>query len=530
NRGLQAIEGLNLNVRATDLNLQQLPAALPDAVKLAGRADFDGRIAGTPTAPNVNGNLRLRNFVAGGLAFEPLLAGTVNVNPEQGVNLQLNGTEDRINVALASNYQPISFLVRTRGAVATGTRSGQELLVSVQNFPIDTIKTLAPTTPIASQPVSGRLSGELAVNLNTYGVSGNVAIANPIFASLKGDSFTGAFQYTNGVITLTDGQFKQGENQYLLSGNITQTPNGPQFQAQLQVAQGELKEVLTALQIFDLRDLTRGFSAPVFGKAADVEVTQVGLPEAPLQTQLRRLSEIEALITQEREQREANSPLPDIAEAKGQFTGTVSVVGSLASGITTEFDIEGQNWEWGPYSTKKVIAQGNFKDGTLTLLPLRFESDNSLLSYSGTIGGDEQSGQLQLRNIPIAQLTEVLKLPPAIGFTGSLDATATLSGSIKNPQARGELSLTDATINQTPVQSAQGSFSYNNARLNFGSNVLIAKTDPITIDGSIPFKLPFAAVEPTNNQLSLNIDVQNEGLAFLNLLSGGQVSWVNGAG
>ncbi len=530
NRGLQAIEGFNLNVRASDLNLQQLPAGLPNAVKLAGRADFDGRIAGTPTAPNVNGNLRLRNFVAGGLAFEPLLAGTVNVTPGQGVNLQLSGTEDQINVALAPNYQPISFLVRAKGAVATGTRSGQELLVSVQNFPIDTIKTFAPTTPIASQPLSGRLSGELAVNLNTYGISGSVAIANPIFGSLKGDSFTGTFQYANGVVVLKDGQFKQGDNQYLLSGNITQTPKGPQFQAQLKVAQGELKDVLTALQIFNLSDLSRGFSAPVFGKAADVEVTRVGMPEAPLQTQLRRLSEIEALITQEREQREANSPLPDIAEAKGKFTGTVSVVGSLASGITAEFDIEGQNWQWGSYSAKQVIAQGNFNNGILTLLPLRFQSDDSLLSYSGTIGGDTQSGQLQLRKIPIAQLGEALKLPPAIGFTGSLDATALLSGSLKNPQARGEVSLTDATINQTPVQSAQGSFSYNNARLNFGSNVLIAKTDPISIDGSIPFKLPFAAVEPTNNQLSLNIDVHNEGLALLNLLSGGQVSWVNGTG
>ncbi|HAA27254.1 MAG TPA: hypothetical protein DCE56_05695, partial [Cyanobacteria bacterium UBA8553] len=530
NRGLQAIEGLNLNVRATDLNLQQLPAALPDAVKLAGRADFEGRIAGTPKAPNVNGNLRLRNFVAGGLKFEPLLAGTVNANPGQGVNLQLNGTEDRINVALAPNYQPTSFLVRTKGAVATGTRSGQELLVSVQNFPIDTIKTFAPTTAIASQPLSGKLSGELAVNLNTYGVSGNVAIANPLFASLKGDSFTGTFQYANGVVALTDGIFQQGDSQYLLSGNITQTPKGPQFNAKLDVAQGELKNVLTALQIFDLRDLTRGFSIPAVGKLGNVDIARVGIPEAPLQTQLELFSKIDALITQEREQRKANSPLPDIAEAKGQFQGSVTVAGSSASGITANFDIKGQNWEWGVYSAKEMTAQGNFKDGILTLLPLRFESDNSILSYSGTIGGDAQSGQLQLRQIPIAQLNEALKLPPAIGLTGFLNATATLSGSIKNPQARGEVSLTNATINQTPVQSAFGSFSYNNARLSFGSNVLIAKTEPINIDGSIPFKLPFADVEPTNNQLSLNIDVQNEGLTFLNLLSGGQVSWVNGAG
>jgi translocation and assembly module TamB len=135
-----------------------------------------------------------------------------------------------------------------------------------------------------------------------------------------------------------------------------------------------------------------------------------------------------------------------------------------------------------------------------------------------------------LRNIPIAQLEAVLNLPPAVGFTGLLNATATLAGSLSNPQARGELTLTDATLNQTPVQSAQGSFSYNNARLNFGSTVLVAETDPLNIGGSVPYKLPIASVKPANNQLSLNIDVQNEGLALLNLLTRRQVTWVNGTG
>jgi translocation and assembly module TamB len=537
NSGLQAIRSFNLNVRAEDLNLQQLPAALPKSVNLAGRADFDGRIAGTPTAPNVNGDLRLRDFVAGGLEFEPLLAGRVSAVPGQGVNLQLRGTQDQINVALGANYQPVSFLVQTQEAIASGTRQGELLLVNAQDFPIDIIKQLAPLpTAIASQPLSGRLSGNLAVNLNTYGISGDVAIANPILGSLRGDSFTGTFQYANGVVALrdgefkqSDGEFKQDESKYLLSGSLTQTPNGPQFQAQLQVAQGQLQDVLTALQLFDFSDLSRGFNAPVYGKASNVTVVTAGLPEAPLQTQLRRLSEVEALIRQ-REEREDASPLPKLEEATGSFTGTVNVVGSLASGINAEFDIQGEDWKWGAYSANQVIAQGNFQDGVLTLLPLRFQSEDSVASFTGNIGGDAQSGQLQLRNIPIAELQAALKLPPAVGFTGLLNATALLSGSLSNPQARGEVTVIDATLNQTPVKSALGSFSYANARLNFGSTILLAETDPLNINGSVPYKLPIASVEPANNQLSLNIDVQNQGLALLNLLSNGQVTWVNGSG
>ncbi len=537
NQGLQAIRSLNLNVQAQDLDLNQLPITLPNGVNVAGRADFAGTIAGTPTAPNVNGNLQLRDFVAGGLTFESPLTGPVSAVPGQGVNLQLTGANDRIQVALGSNYQPVSFDIRRGEIAASGTRQGEVLLVNAEKFPISLIKSLAPLPPaIARQPLSGDLSGNLSVNLNTYGISGDIAIANPILGTLRGDSFAGTLQYSDGKVALTNGSFKQGESEYLISADLTQTPRGPEFQATLNVNQGKLENVLTALQLFDITDLTRGFNAPTYGKAdlitGDVSA---GLPQAPLQAQLRRLSEIEALL-QQRQEEEANAVLPPLTEAKGEFSGTLNVSGSLASGINADFDIKGQDWEWGPYGANQVIAQGKFQNGVLNLLPLRFQSGESYANFSGTLGGETQSGQLQLQNIPIEQvqtfLSRATTVPPnLIGFTGFLNATATVSGSINNPQARGVITLTDATLNQTPVQSAQGTFSYNDARLNFSSNILLAQSnDPLNIGGRIPYKLPFASVAPTDNQLALNINVKNEGLALLSLLSGGQVTWVDGTG
>ena len=124
-----------------------------------------------------------------------------------------------------------------------------------------------------------------------------------------------------------------------------------------------------------------------------------------------------------------------------------------------------------------------------------------------------------------------MELPPAIGFDGLINATATLSGGISNPQARGELRISDATLNQQDVEEVKGGFNYSNARLNFGSTIrLVADAEPLSIEGSIPYKLPVATVEPESKNLSLNIDVENEGLALLNLLVGRQVAWVNGEG
>jgi len=532
NAGLQAIQGFDLNVQATDLNLQQLPATLPNAVNLAGRADFSGRIAGTPTAPNLNGELQLRNFVAAGLTFKPLLVGNVNAVPGQGVNLQLidptdqSPTADKIVVALGSDYRPVSFDVRAQGAGATGTREGEELVVNVAEFPIELLKKLAPVPPvIATQPLSGVISGNLNVNLNTFDVAlNNVELNGAIFAQARGDRSPGV------------------NSRYVLSGKIARTVSGPQFQSvKLYVdpeKPGELQTLIAALEVFDLFKANSSFDAT----KGNLAVAPILFPNETLQTQLERLSEIKAL-EQQRELREAASPLPSLAEVRGRFSGIVTLNGSLASGISTQVNIQGENWEWGSSEENQtsyklnavsVIGEGSFQNGIATLLPLRIQSGDSVISYSGSFGGDAQSGQLRLEKIPIDQLQLALQRIPNIpqallGFTGLLNATATLSGSINNPQARGDVTI-DPDSNQAQVQRVQGGFSYANARLNFGSTIQVAGAESSTINGSIPYKLPVATVAPADNKLSLNINVQNQGLVLLNLLSGGQVSWIDGTG
>ena len=91
------------------------------------------------------------------------------------------------------------------------------------------------------------------------------------------------------------------------------------------------------------------------------------------------------------------------------------------------------------------------------------------------------------------------------------------------------MQLVNGTLNQNEVESALASFSYANARFSFGSNVAIAGPEPITISGSIPLQLPFASVKPDSNQIRLDVDVQDQGLALLNLFTN-QVAWEGGEG
>ena len=521
NVDIQRISQLPALQRFQELGIKgRITANLNVATKLT---TFD------PKAVQVSGQLRLENFAAEKLTFEPILTGEIQVNPGEGVNLRLAGVQDRIELALSPSYKPESFAVRLGDAIANGTTQGDRLQVTTAKIPISLIKSFAPLPDnIASQPLSGLLSGNFDINLASRNIIGqNVQIDQPIIASIKGDKLVGNFSYINGVAKLTDGEFQQGDNRYFLNGSVTPTAQGPEFQGQLKVAKGEVQDLLTALQIFELQDLISGFKSRTYGSAANLQPADRGLPDAPLIDQLRRLSEIETLVEQQIAKRE-DSPLPELRDLSGAFSGEVNIAGSLNSGIRASFAIDGKNWEWDEYQADQVVVQGSFDKGVLTFLPLRIQTDESLVAFSGTVGSGEQSGQLRIQNFPVEVLNDFVDVP--VDITGKLNASATIAGNLENPRSRGEISIVEGTLNQTAIQVAQGSFSYDDARLNFYSTAVVSGTQPLRIDGSIPYKLPFATKLPTSNEISVNMNVENEGLALLNLLSRGQVAWVNGEG
>ncbi|MBV8884880.1 MAG: translocation/assembly module TamB domain-containing protein, partial [Chroococcidiopsidaceae cyanobacterium CP_BM_RX_35] len=530
------------SVTANQVNLEPLAAvaltsrfgkngSLPD---IRGRLNANVNFSSSLSTLNLSGvsasgQLRLQDLAAGGLAFDPVLSGNVNLSPGQGANLQLAGAKDQISLVLSPNYKPVSFLFQLGSAIATGKTSGEILQVTASNFPLSIFKAVAPLPPIlAAQPVSGILDANVGLNLNTYAADGNLAIARPGIGTFIGDQFTAQFRYANGGETLANGVLTQGPvTRYTLAGSLNQTSNGPQFQVALKIAQAQVQTLLTSLQLYKIQDFKRGLAVPTYAKADAVTTTAVGSSQASLLTQLNRYSEIKILQQQLLAQQQA-SPLPPLSDFRGTIDGELSANGSLKTGVAAKFNLLGSNWQWGTYVFNPVIARGSFNNGVLTILPFRINSNLGQVAFVGQVGGPDQSGQLRVRNFPIGILNQFVKSLP-ISVAGLLNATATVAGSQKNPQAIGEIDLTGATLNQQPINSATTSFSYNNARLNFDSSVVVANShSPIQINGSIPYALP-SGVKPNNDQISLNVNVQNQGLGLLNVLTN-QVAWEGGQG
>ena len=536
--GTPQIGNFDLTVAAQDLNLRSLPLNLPNNIALAGRADFSGRVSGTLTNPNVNGQLELRNLVVNNLAFESPLRGNIQTGEGRGVGLDLAGTRDRIAVQLDRNNRPETFLIQRDGAVAEGRRQGDELIANVRNLPIELVRNTVPLPPaLANQQVSGTVSGNFALNLNDFSVSGNnVALSNAQIGKLTGYQIAGgSFNYRNGRLEITGGELQRGDSRYAFTGRLIQTPAGPEFDGRVQVTQGDIQEVFKVARLFNLLDFQQG-RGQGYARAAVVQLPSVGVPGETLQNQLRRFSEIEALRQQQSEIARQGSPLPtldDLENLTGTFSGSIEVANASPSGLRNlrlSYNLQGQNWRLDEYRIKldRVIAQGSFANGIFTVSPLRIETDRSLLAFSGNLGLQQQAGQLEVRNFPVAVLRNFVPLP--FDLTGNLNANARLSGNLANPQVSGDLELVGGTLNQTQVQSARAEFDYNNARLDFQSQVLVAGPEPINIRGSVPYELPFAAVKPDSDRITLNVSLQNEGLALLSLLTRRQVEWVSGIG
>ncbi|MEH2405688.1 translocation/assembly module TamB domain-containing protein [Nostoc sp.] len=531
--GIPEITALNLNVQAQNYNLKQLPINLPNQVAVAGRVDFNGQITGKLPLPNVVGQINLRDLVVQDIAFEPLLTGNINSAQGRGLNLNLAGNSvdpkgllgrDRLAFNLDANNRPKSFLVKWQQASATGNVQGNDWALKVANFPLQILNlTPPPITRLGAGKIAGLLTGDLLFNQQTLAATGNLAIANPQIGRVKGDRIAAQFRYGNGKATLASSEFVKGKSSYALVGTFAQTPKGPQLQGKFNVNQGEIQDVLAIAQVYDLQNL-QGGSAPIYGTAADLTTNPQGVQNQTLLTQIQRFSEIEALVAEQEQQRLDSTPIPDLADLKGTFNGEVAVNTATANGLSVDFNLNGQNFAWGKkeernrfYTADQVIAEGNFENGVLSLRPLRLESKNRLIAFTGNIGGDEQSGQLRVNNFPVQVLDNFVKLP--VGITGNLNGTAALAGSIANPQSRGELQITEGKLNQNKIESATASFSYANGRLNFSSAVAVAGPKPVDITGSIPYKLPFATVAPDSEQISLDMKLENEGLALLNALT-----------
>jgi translocation and assembly module TamB len=499
-----------------------------------GTANFSGNVRGAVTSPRVEGNLQLANLKFNRVAFESRLAGPLSFDLKQGLNLDLQGNSDRIAARLDSRFQPLAFDVKLEEATATGKRSSRSnsLDVVIENLPMALLGSLA-----GQSNVDGKLSSQLVVSLGKNpSVVGDVAIARLRYGRAQAEQLVAKVNYANGYANITNGKAilsgdGQGQGEYTF--NLAVAPQAEtQVKGQVKAVNGNIQDIFTALQWFDFNSLAQGLAAPKYAKAADVQpLKPIGVESSPLYKQLEYFSQLNARIDQQETiAANSNNNLPPLAEFKGQIDGTIDFASSKSSGLGVSFDINGKQWEYGKLAVDDVRGKGQFRNNELKLDKLRFSSGDSFGQIvDAKIGLLGQSGKVELSNFPIESLRSLpifTNIP--VDVTGNANGTATIGGNLFNPKAVGQITLADATINRQSLESVGGTFDYNGGRFKFTSLVRVGGKEPLNISGDIPYRLPFALVSG-GSDLKLDIDVKDEGLAFINILNQ-PVRWQDGKG
>lgn len=526
---LPEITAWDFDVQLADFDLQALNGLSPSETlpPLQGFLDFVGQLRGTPTQPDLQGEIALRDTALGSFSLASDVRGPVAFAPSQGVRLNLTGDNTRLQLETAPDWLPTVVLFENRDVIARANRRGDWLSGEISNFPLQ-ILGLQPVREPNLGLLSGTLNSEFAVNLrdrNHPEGRAHFAIARPALGHLSATAFEGQVSLFDQTLRLSDATLTLPNSQFDLMVDVDlQAPIA--VAANLSTTDARLEDVLTALQLYDWSDLQRGFNADVFGTAADIGVLAIGQPDAPFPEQMdaaraarQRQDEWEVAQAQRR--------LPALADLTGAFSADIALTAGEAQFPTLDFQITGQDWAWGTAAfPNEFLAQGSLRDEVLTLAPVRFIAGEAIAHLSGQFATDQLNTQLRLTDLPLAPLARWLESP--LPVDGKVNAIADLTGTLYNPTLRGTLATDAFQVNDYPL-ALDTQFQYQNAWLRFDGSLQGTDTAPLSLQGQVPYALPFMTVQPSSDQLLIQATLPSDGFDLLDVLSP-YVVWQGGEG
>lgn len=437
-----AIQAMDLVVQANEDLSTLLPALqaaqIASSANLSGLARFTGRLTGSPTEPRLNGQLQIDRLALNQFQFEPSLAGAVQFTAA-GLQLDLKGQKDRIQGWVDRPFQTVAVQLQANQATLQGRYQQGRLTGTVSQLPLRSVYQLAQI-PAEQQWMDGLLSGQFNFGLsdNPQGVA-QIRVTQPAIGTFQSrqqqgheqDQLTGTLQYRDRLATLQDGQFQFSDSLYRFNGQVSMVNDSP-LNAEISVDEGK---------IHDLHQM----------------LTAVQHPDPNMATSLGHL-----------------------ASLQGQFAAKAVLSGSLRSGISTRFEMQGQDWVWQQYSIQKITATGQYDGQQLELYPLQLQglayvnhqgqltqNPAAQIQLTGKYGSASKTGQIQLTHLPIAAVPKWMNTD--VDIKGELNAAATVTGKFNEMAIAGEIKLNQLQVKKIALPETQLGFQYQGDRLKITS-------------------------------------------------------------
>ncbi|MEO1685808.1 MAG: translocation/assembly module TamB domain-containing protein [Cyanobacteria bacterium J06631_12] len=548
------VDTFDLDVALQAVDLQPfnsfIPATFEAYGEIAGQTSFDGELFGTPDNPQLEGIASLDNLAVNELLFEDL-SGPVALSLLGRSRVDLQGEQNRIQLALQSSaiegyrqrtLPELSFEVRNQEFVAKGFGEDRQLFAEVEQLPLSALN-VRPAAEYGLGTVAGLLDASVSVDFSDFSnpeAAGTVQVLEPALDPVDAERFSAEFAFADGTATVEQGELLFDDSRYLLTGSASLAPT-VQYAGELTIAEGRIEDLIAIAEQLDLSALGLADLSGASGSAADLETRPVGLPAGSFLTRLESFGAFLAANPPE-ERQPGELAAPPLDEIAGEFTGEIVVAGELPGGTaesanilnstTADFDLQGEGWTWGVYSPdNEFTLSGGIQNGAVTIDSRFASADDTAVTLAGTGSMERLRGQLVVDGLPVEIAELFYPLPAQV--EGSLSAETTFRGSLENPVVVGEATVANGRVNGQPIETVGANFDYRNALLRLDSEVALTEQTgrtPITVDGTVPYALPFATVRPRTEQISLKAVVPNNNLEIVNALTNNQVQWQSGQG
>ena len=625
-----SLNGLDvIPLLSDDDSVRNLSKSAGEAVRLRvnGRVKLEGDVTkDAGSGPHFSGLLNLENVRLNQMKLYRDLKGTVELTgqkvsahgrgmrPDETLDIEL----DLSAMADSSNGGSVRFgdsFVNLRCGRIQGSGSvmdeGTLMDFRVANIKLDDLE-------LAS------LRGELqevsaAVNLSTQTGRGRASILAPKYTGLQGESLSGGFRWEKDVFRLEKFVLQQQNSRYEVQGEYVlpssfKLPSsagdliGPVHGSDTPGNSGRWRLRLDApfAEIQDLTPLGRLVQSVNNQFPADYERAKSAFMGA-LQSASVRLSDwnesLDVLLAPINPKKpsstvgehrhgythghgESGLHFPALQTCQGFWKGSIQAFGGGDGATSCDFDLRGQNWQWGAAFLDSFIAKGSghSEDG-VQLQEFVLNAGDAKLLVRGSFLNDNQDATLLLTDFPVDTLRPIFQAVPALQHTapavsahapeptasplplgiiagtinrmsgpdhsddtspinGQLFMSGSLRGSKDSPSGDVTVRVYDAVVGPTRLSNAQASAKLTEGKdMTFDVNIVPfdgqRSSGQIVASGKVPIqavqakalgtdKAPDTTTDRAQEQeIDINLNVQDGGMAVLTSLSP-NVRWKQG--
>ncbi|BBN05669.1 hypothetical protein MPTK1_3g15020 [Marchantia polymorpha subsp. ruderalis] len=558
------IEGLDLDLRLRGFDVMGMspvrsPLTPSSHMKVTGKVKFNGHVpkseydeaVGSSSGveanyrpgisgngiPGLKGEISLSGVKLNQLLVAPQLNGSLEISPTSFKVHTSGRPDEHLHVVVSKHpvgtapaqdsfFEPFgegaSFSL-LRGQLRTDLhfQPGHSAKVEIRNLQLDELELASLRGAVQK--------AELALNFQKRRGQGNLSVRRPRCSGVQGESLDINARWSGDVITLDKLLLEQANSRYEMQGEYvlpglrdrTVIEKGKEERMWEKAMAGHLGNMITSMgrwrlrldvpkaEVSDMlpvaRLLSRSSDPAVVSRSKELfleSVSAVGFTAETLKDHLEYLRQSKGTTTSEGTPE--SIPLPGLAELRGAWHGTLEASGGGDGDTYADFDLRGEEWEWGAYKTKRVIAIGDYcnTDG-LRLEKFFIQKDTATLHADGTLLGPKPNLHFAVLNFPVDLVPPLMHAiqsstpepfltpstrPYNTPIKGVLYMEGDLRGHLAKPQCDVQIRLLDGAVGGISLGKAEMAASITSAnRLAFNAVLEpIAQTGHVRVRGSLP--------------------------------------------